>query len=97
MILLFEVILEVKIETRFHVYKECITLATIPYLPRITMSRRDPLEIGDDYLLEEVSTEVPHGNPSCKIATVMDLRNAKIVLEGIVSERDAIVQQIEVR
>ena len=31
--LLFEVVLEVKIETRDRVFKENITLATFPYVP----------------------------------------------------------------
>jgi len=49
--LLFEVVLEVRIETGNSVRKENISLATFPYLPKITLSRLYPAEIGDDYIL----------------------------------------------
>lgn len=66
-------------------------------MPRITISRQYPVEVGDDYILEEVSTEMPRLNVCSKVASVMPLRNAKIVLEGIVSERDSILKQVELR
>lgn len=53
--ILFEVVIEVRIETSDAIFKEFITLAIIPYMPRITMSRQYPIELGDDYILESVS------------------------------------------
>ena len=50
--MLFEVVLEVRITTHDRVYKELVTLATFQYLPKITLSRFYPVELGDDYILE---------------------------------------------
>ena len=40
------------------VFNETVTLASFPYMPRMTISRLYPIEIGDDYLLMSVSAEM---------------------------------------
>ena len=48
--ILLSVVLEVRIETQTNVFKEEVTLATFPYMPKMTLSRLTPIEIGDDYI-----------------------------------------------
>lgn len=97
--LLFEIVLEVRIETSEAVFTENVTLASFPYMPRITMSRLYPVEVGDDYLLMSVAAELPKKprDENGSLAHVLPLKGAEIVLEGIVSERDTILKQVEIR
>ena len=53
--LIFEVVLEVRIETKDAIFKEYVTLATFHYMPRISWSTLYPVELGDDYILQTVS------------------------------------------
>ena len=53
--LIFELVLEVRIETPDTIFKEYVTLATFHYMPRISWSILYPVELGDDYLLKSVS------------------------------------------
>ena len=53
--LIFELVLEVRIETRDTIFKEYVTLATFHYMPRISRSVLYPVELGDDYVLKSVS------------------------------------------
>ena len=97
--LIFEVVLEVRIETRDAVHNEIITLASFSYMPRMTQSKLYPIEIGDDYLLLSNSAELAH-KPNDNKATfthVLPLKGAEIVLEGIISEKDSILKQVELR
>ena len=48
--ILLSVVLEVRIETQTNVFKEEVTLATFPYMPKMTLTRLTPIEIGDDYI-----------------------------------------------
>lgn len=96
--ILFEVVIEVRIETSDAVFKEFVTLAIIPYMPHITISRVYPVELGDDYILESVSLKLPRKTPSCShYPQVLPIKGAEILLEGIVSSRDDIMKQVEIR
>lgn len=96
---LFEIVLEVRIETQEAVFNETVTLASFPYMPRMTLSRLYPIEIGDDYLLMSVSAEMPRKphDRGAALSHVLPLKGAEIVLEGIVSENDNILKQVELR
>ena len=93
----FEVVLEVRIETKDKVYKEIITMGSFAYMPRITYSTIYPISIGDDYILQSVSAEMPRETPTGTFAHVAPLRGAELILEGIVSESDEILKQVEIR
>ena len=97
--LLFEIVLEVRIETHDTVFTEMVTLASFPYMPRMTLSKLYPVEVGDDYLLMSVSAQRPRKlhDDCAALNHVLPLKNAEIVLEGIVSERDTILKQVELR
>lgn len=91
--LFFEVVLEVKIETRDKVFKEDITLATFPYIPQVTLTRLQPLSIGDDYILDSISAEIPRERTALgTFSHVTPVKGAEIILEGIVSEKDTILK-----
>ena len=96
---LFEVVLEVRVTTRDQVYKELVTLATFQYMPKITLSRLYPVELGDDYILETKPAEFPQESVhhTANFSYVMPLSNAQIVLEGIVSEKENILKIVEIR
>ena len=98
MCIVFSIVLEVKVETRDAVHKQILTLATVPYLPKLHCSRLFPLEISTDYILQEIpvhKTLPLVGGASC--VEVIPLEGAKIIFEGIVSEDAQVLKTVEIK
>ena len=63
-------------------------------MPRMTLSKLYPIEVGDDYLLMSVSAEMPRKphDDSAALTHVLPIKGAEIVIEGIISEKDTILK-----
>ena len=90
--LLFEFVLEIKVESQDRVINDTVTVATFPYMPKITRSKLHPVEIVDDFILEtRPISKASKLCPTSQLVHVMQgYEQSSICLEGIVSENEKI-------
>lgn len=86
--------LEVRVETPDKVIKEPITIATFPYMPRLSRTRLLPLEVVDDFILETMSVNKARSflADTSLMHVMSGVQDAQVVLEGIISENEQILQ-----